>query len=119
MSTIVRRTVPAILLAGALMMGTTGCLAGENASAEPNEDAASSETQEWSTDTLSLDFATYNPLSLVVRDQGFIEEALGDDVTVEWVQSAGSNKANEFLRAGSIDVGSTAGSAALLARANG
>ncbi len=44
---------------------------------------------------------------------------LGDDVTVEWVQSAGSNKANEFLRAGSLDVGSTAGSAALLARANG
>ncbi|HEY8589810.1 MAG TPA: aliphatic sulfonate ABC transporter substrate-binding protein, partial [Naasia sp.] len=31
----------------------------------------------------------------------------------------GSNKANEALRAGAIDVGSTAGSAALLARSNG
>ncbi|WP_439593289.1 aliphatic sulfonate ABC transporter substrate-binding protein [Microbacterium sp.] len=119
MSTIVRRTVPAIVLAGALMMGTTGCLAGENAAAEPATDDTTAATQEWSTDTLTLDFATYNPLSLVVRDQGFIEEALGDDVSVEWVQSAGSNKANEFLRAGSIDVGSTAGSAALLARSNG
>ncbi|GAA1911638.1 aliphatic sulfonate ABC transporter substrate-binding protein [Microbacterium aoyamense] len=118
MSTIVRRTVPALVLAGALMMGTTGCLAGENASAESGTDDAG-QAQEWSTDTLSLDFATYNPLSLIVRDQGLIEEALGDDVTVEWVQSAGSNKANEFLRAGSIDVGSTAGSAALLARSNG
>jgi len=35
------------------------------------------------------------------------------------VQSAGSNKANEALRAGAVDVGSTAGSAALLARSNG
>ena len=30
-----------------------------------------------------------------------------------------SNKANEALRAGAIDIGSTAGSAALLARSNG
>jgi sulfonate transport system substrate-binding protein len=115
MSTITRRIVPAIAIAGTMMLVTTGCLAGENASAESGAGAAG----EWSTDTLSLDYATYNPLSLIVRDQGLIEDALGDDVTVEWVQSAGSNKANEFLRAGSIDVGSTAGSAALLARANG
>ncbi|MDN6303247.1 MAG: aliphatic sulfonate ABC transporter substrate-binding protein, partial [Brachybacterium sp.] len=63
--------------------------------------------------------ATYNPLSLVIRDQKLIETALGDSVTVQWVQSAGSNKANEFLRSGSADIASTAGSAALLARANG
>lgn len=118
MSTVIRRTVPAIILAGAMMMATTGCLSGENASAQPDGEAAGT-AAEWSTDTLSIDFATYNPLSLIVRDQGLIEDVLGDDVTVEWVQSAGSNKANEFLRAGSIDVGSTAGSAALLARANG
>ena len=40
-------------------------------------------------------------------------------MTVNWIQSAGSNKANEALRAGAIDIGSTAGSAALLARSNG
>ncbi|MEV8272762.1 aliphatic sulfonate ABC transporter substrate-binding protein [Microbacterium sp. NPDC077184] len=118
MSTVIRRTVPAIVLAGAMMMATTGCLSGENASAQSDGDTAGT-ASEWSTDTLSIDFATYNPLSLIVRDQGLIEDVLGDDVTVEWVQSAGSNKANEFLRAGSLDVGSTAGSAALLARANG
>lgn len=117
MSTTIRRTVPAILVAGAMMMLAAGCVAGENAAA--SDTGASGEAQEWSTDTLSIDFATYNPLSLIIKDQGLLEEALGESVTVDWVQSAGSNKANEFLRAGSIDVGSTAGSAALLARANG
>src|SRR5699024_6786434 len=53
------------------------------------------------------------------KEQGLIEATLGDDVDVEWLQSAGSNKANELLRSGSVDVGSTAGSAALFARANG
>ncbi|WP_203138250.1 aliphatic sulfonate ABC transporter substrate-binding protein [Microbacterium sp. JZ31] len=115
--TLVRRGAPAILLTGAMAMLATGCVAGENASgaAAAGGDAAG----EWSTDSVTVDWATYNPLSLVVRDQGLIEEALGDDVEVEWVQSAGSNKANELLRSGSADVASTAGSAALFARANG
>ena len=70
--------------------------------------------------SLTLDFATYNPLSLIIRDKGWLETELADQgVTVTWVQSAGSNKANEALRADAIDVGSTAGSAALLARSNG
>jgi sulfonate transport system substrate-binding protein len=95
-------------------MAMTGCVAGEGApSSAPAENAA------WSSSTLTLDFATYNPLSLIIKDQGWLESELGDDVTVTWVQSAGSNKANEALRAGAIDVGSTAGSAALLARSNG
>jgi sulfonate transport system substrate-binding protein len=38
---------------------------------------------------------------------------------VRWVQSLGSNKALEFLSAGSIDFGSTAGAAALIGRSNG
>lgn len=114
MSTIARRIVPTIAIAGAMMMVAAGCAAGENAAAAPG-DASS----EWSKTTLTVDWATYNPLSLVIRDQGIIEDIVGDSVTVEWVQSAGSNKANELLRSGSVDVGSTAGSAALLARANG
>jgi sulfonate transport system substrate-binding protein len=70
--------------------------------------------------TLNIDFATYNPLSLIIKEQGWLEaELAGQGVTVNWVKSAGSNKANEALRAGAIDVGSTAGSAALLARSNG
>jgi len=118
MSRLIRRAVPAIALAGAMMLAATGCLAGERAGAAADVPAGGAATG-WSADTLSIDFATYNPLSLVVKDQGLLEEALGEEVAVEWVQSAGSNKANELLRSGSLDVGSTAGSAALLARANG
>jgi sulfonate transport system substrate-binding protein len=65
---------------------------------------------------IHLDYAYYNPLSLVVRDQHLLENR-GYNVT--WVLSAGSNKANEGLRSKALDFGSTAGSAALVARANG
>ena len=119
MSTFTRRIIPAIAIAGTMMLVATGCVAGENANASGDSENDAAASGEWSSDTLSIDFATYNPLSLVIRDQGILEDILGDDVTVEWVQSAGSNKANELLRSGSIDVGSTAGSAALLARSNG
>ncbi|MDO9589965.1 MAG: aliphatic sulfonate ABC transporter substrate-binding protein [Microcella sp.] len=96
------------------VMAMTGCVAGEGAPIDQPAEGA-----EWSSSTLTLDFATYNPLSLIIKDQGWLEAELGDEVAVTWVQSAGSNKANEALRAGAIDLGSTAGSAALLARSNG
>ncbi len=65
---------------------------------------------------IRLDYAYYNPLSLVVRNQRLLESR---GYTVTWVLSAGSNKANEGLRSQGLDFGSTAGSAALVARANG
>jgi sulfonate transport system substrate-binding protein len=69
---------------------------------------------------ITVDFATYNPVSLVLKEKGWLEEALAEDgVSVRWVQSQGSNKALEFLNAGSIDFGSTAGAAALIGRING
>jgi sulfonate transport system substrate-binding protein len=71
-------------------------------------------------DEIRVDWATYNPVSMVLRDQGLLEKAFeADGTTVTWVQSAGSNKALEFLNAGSIDLGSTAGAAALVGRING
>src|ERR1700687_1229856 len=71
-------------------------------------------------DELHIDWATYNPVSIVVRSQGLLEKEFDKDGTkVRWVQSLGSNKALEFLNASSIDFGSTAGSAALVARING
>jgi len=105
----------ALAITGAL--GLTGCVAGEGSSIASDPEPAAQEG--WSADTLDIDFATYNPLSLIIKDQGWLEEATDGEVTVNWLQSAGSNKANEALRAGAIDVGSTAGSAALLARSNG
>ncbi|MDW8370876.1 MAG: ABC transporter substrate-binding protein, partial [Geminicoccaceae bacterium] len=69
---------------------------------------------------LVLDWATYNPVSLVLKEKGWVEEELGrEGVRVRWVQSLGSNKALEFLNAGSLHFGSTAGAAALLGRLNG
>ena len=98
-----RKSISAALLAGAL---TLSACAGENVDAQTAE-----------TDTLRIDYATYNPLSLIIKDQGWLEDEL--DADVEWVYSAGSNKANENLRAEAIDVGSAAGSATLLTRATG
>ena len=63
---------------------------------------------------IRIDWATYNPVSLVLKDKGLLEEEFKKDgITIRWVQSAGSNKALEFLNAGSLDFGSTAGAAAL------
>jgi sulfonate transport system substrate-binding protein len=109
-------SLAAVATAAAIVL--TGCVAGEGSNITP---PAEEETLpgSWSATTLNVDFATYNPLSLIIKDQGWLEKTLGDKVTVTWTQSAGSSAANDLLKAGSVDVGSTAGSAALLARSNG
>ena len=100
------RSTTALLVAAGTLLAATGCAEGEDAGSDAR--------------ALNLDYATYNPLSLVIKDQGWLEDELADEgVEVTWVKSDGSNKANENLRAEAIDIGSTAGSAALLARANG
>ncbi len=69
---------------------------------------------------IHIDWATYNPVSMVLKQKGLLEKEFArDGIGIVWVQSAGSNKALEFLNAGSIDFGSTAGSAALVAKING
>ena len=69
---------------------------------------------------LRIDWATYNPVSIILKNQGLLEKEFEKDGTkVRWVQTLGSNKALEFLNAGSIDLGSSAGSAALVAKING
>ncbi|HXF90052.1 MAG TPA: aliphatic sulfonate ABC transporter substrate-binding protein [Xanthobacteraceae bacterium] len=69
---------------------------------------------------IRIDWATYNPVSMVLKDKGFLEQEFAKDGTsIRWVQTLGSNKALEFLNAGSLDFGSTAGAAALVGRING
>ncbi|MFI5934688.1 aliphatic sulfonate ABC transporter substrate-binding protein [Actinoplanes sp. NPDC051494] len=102
------RSVRSALVAVLSLSLITGCVRGEE---EPATDTAT---------TLRLDYAYYNPASLVLREQKWLETDLAArGVTVTWQLSAGSNKANEALRADVLDVGSTAGAAALVARANG
>jgi sulfonate transport system substrate-binding protein len=113
-TSVLRSALVAGAAASALLL--SGCVAGEGQAAAAPEPSATGEAVSLEGQTLNIDFATYNPLSLIIKDQGWLEDA---GLAVNWVQSAGSNKANEALRAGAIDVGSTAGSAALLARSNG
>ncbi|MFD0516603.1 aliphatic sulfonate ABC transporter substrate-binding protein [Paractinoplanes durhamensis] len=86
-----------------------GCVQGEDTPASKKAEVA-----------LRLDYAYYNPASLVLHEQKWLETDLAaKGVTVSWQLSAGSNKANEGLRGNALDIGSTAGAAALVARANG
>jgi sulfonate transport system substrate-binding protein len=91
------------IIAAASAMVLSGCASGEGGSSGGEK-------------SVNLDYAYWNPLSLVVRDQACLEN---QGYNVEWVFSAGSNKANENLNAQVLDIGSTAGAAALLARSNG
>src|SRR5690348_7509017 len=69
---------------------------------------------------IRIDWATYNPVSMVLKDKGLLEKEFArDGISIRWVQTLGSNKALEFLNASSIDFGSTAGAAALVAKING
>lgn len=72
------------------------------------------------TRTITVDWAYYNPVSLVLREKGWLEsEFADDDVEIEWVLSLGSNEANEYSQSGEAEFASTAGIAALMARSNG
>jgi sulfonate transport system substrate-binding protein len=69
---------------------------------------------------IRIDWATYNPVSMLLKEKGYVEKEFAKDgIAVRWVQTNSSSNALQFLNAGSIDFGSTAGSAALVARING
>ncbi len=94
-----------------LALGAAGALEVTSAGALRAEDVP---------DAVVLDYAYYNPVSLLLKKKGWLESELAKNGTgVRWVLSLGSNKALEFLRGGSLDFGSTAGSAAIVARASG
>jgi len=87
---------------------------------QASQDQRSSSSEAPKPAELRLDYATYNLSSLVLKHQGWLDADLAKDgIAVRWVFSAGSNKANELLSSGSVDLASTAGAAALLARTNG
>ena len=69
---------------------------------------------------ITIDYAYYNPVSLLMKDRKSLEKEFEKDkIKIRWVLSLGSNKALEFLNGGSIDFGSTAGAASVIGRANG
>ena len=69
---------------------------------------------------IRVDYAYYSPESLVIKRNGWLEnEFSSDHAQIKWVLSLGSNRALEYLNSNAIDIGSTAGLAAVLGRANG
>ena len=97
--------------------GATGASgAGATGAAAPSDGTAA--TADAGLTEIRLDYATYSPPSLVLKRQGLVEQAF-PGVTVKWVYSAGSSNALNFLQGNAVDFGSSAGSAALLSRANG
>ncbi|MCL6559747.1 MAG: aliphatic sulfonate ABC transporter substrate-binding protein [Firmicutes bacterium] len=69
---------------------------------------------------IRLDYAYYSPLSLVLKSQGWAEKAFAKDgIKVEWVLDQGSNTAIQYLDSNSIDFGTTAGGAAVVAVSKG
>jgi sulfonate transport system substrate-binding protein len=96
-----RATIVLAALAVAIL-GSTGV----NAAEKPKE--------------IRIDWATYNPVSMLLKEKGYLERELAKDgIAVRWVQTVSSSNALQFLNAGSIDFGSSAGSAALVAKING
>ena len=77
-------------------------------------------TRAAATQQIGVDYAYYNPPSLILKEFGWLDSALAaQGISANWILSLGSNKANQYLTSGAVVFGSTAGSAALLARANG
>jgi sulfonate transport system substrate-binding protein len=103
-------TVAVVAACGGASAPSTGASNAPGASAAVTADPALAE--------LRIDYATYSPPSLVLKKQGWVEQAF-PGTTIKWVYSAGSSNALNFLQSNAIDFGSTAGSAALLSRANG
>src|SRR3954468_4763444 len=95
-----KRFISLAAIATATVIALAGCVQGEGSNLDAAPEPAATLPGSWSSDVLNIDFATYNPLSLIIKDQGWLEDTFGDKVTVNWVQSAGSAAANEALKAG-------------------
>src|SRR5699024_2382326 len=99
------RSFLAIAVFGVILLFVAGCSSESEAEGKPSE--------------IRLDYAYYSPTSLVLKEKGWAEEVFAEeDIDVSWTLSQGSNKAIEFLNSDSVDFGSTAGAAALIARSN-
>lgn len=96
------RTLLFVFLIGVLAMVVAAC--GSDSGDAPSE--------------IRMDYAYYNPTSLIIREFGWMEEEFADeDINITWELSHGSNVALQYLTSNSVDFGSTAGSAALVAKA--
>lgn len=91
----------------ALGLGAAALTVAHSAQAEPLKE-------------IKLDFAYYSPESLVIKRNGWLEEAFkAQGTAVQWVFSRGSNNSLEFLNSGASNFALTSSISALVARVNG
>ncbi|NEO25625.1 MAG: aliphatic sulfonate ABC transporter substrate-binding protein, partial [Kamptonema sp. SIO4C4] len=70
-------------------------------------------------EAIRLDYATYNLVSLVLKEKGWMEQEFApDNIQVQWALSLGSNKAIQLLNSTVVDFASTSGGSSLIARTN-
>ena len=110
----------AAIAVACLIMIIPGCGEKPQQEVTGSQEAPADTAAEKLPDEITLDFATYNLLSLVLNEHGFLEEEFKDDnVKINWVFSQGGNKSMEFLMSGSADFASGAGVASLISFING
>lgn len=98
-------TLAAVLI---LSIGSSGALAEKT---QPNGGLP---------EKITIDYANWNILSLVLKSQGFLEEEFKkDNVEIQWVFSTGGNKGMEYLLSKSADFVSSAQMPQLLSFING
>lgn len=69
---------------------------------------------------IKLDYAYYAPASLLIKRNGWLEDAFkAQGTTVKWVFSRGSNNSLEFLNSGASNFALTSSVSSLVARSNG
>ncbi|SFM21996.1 sulfonate transport system substrate-binding protein [Gracilibacillus orientalis] len=100
------RSFLAIVTFGIIIILAVGC-------------SSDSQADEGKPSEIRLDYAYYSPTSIVLKEFKWAKEVFGEeDIDVKWTLSQGSNKAIEYLNSDSVDFGSTAGAAALIAESN-
>lgn len=68
---------------------------------------------------LHLDYGTFNPISIVLKNKHWLEQALGDDYTIDWVREVTTGRALDRLRVRGLDIGSAASAGTLLQKLAG
>ncbi|NTW52802.1 MAG: aliphatic sulfonate ABC transporter substrate-binding protein [Chlorobiaceae bacterium] len=69
---------------------------------------------------LRIDYADYNPLSLVIKKFGWLEEEFdAEHVRINWVFSSGSDFGLEHLKSDTLDIASSASLSSVWSKAHG
>ncbi|MFT4287757.1 glycine betaine ABC transporter substrate-binding protein [Nocardioides sp.] len=93
------RTGLVAVLAGSLL-ALTAC-----GSDSDGDSAGDSATASGLPETIRIGYQLIPNGDLVVKNQGLLEEAFGDDVKIEWNQFASGGDVNQAILGGSIDIG--------------